>query len=98
MIASGKQRLLSFALPSVSISPVSSNVARKPLSGSVVTNKRGGLSSAFLPLGELGVMMVASLSPTINRGATAGFVGVAPRFIVGGAGRRGDVSGGDASR
>src|SRR5215472_13641547 len=101
MIASGRQMLLSFALPKVSVSPINSNVALKPLSGSVVTNKRGGLSNVFLRLDELGVMMVASLSIEISGAGWIGGISCplgggasrSPTINPGGAGRKVDVSG-----
>src|SRR5579872_4815153 len=62
MIARGTNSILSFARPNVSESPTRSNSAWNPLSGSVVTLRRGGLRGLFTGAGDWrGSMIVDSL-------------------------------------
>src|SRR6266496_4785114 len=70
MIKRGRERSLSFARPNVMVSPFRSNFARKPLSGSVVTNKRGGLSDIFSCCIPLGASTVASDEASTGVGET----------------------------
>src|SRR6516225_9431944 len=74
------------------VSPVRSNVAWKPLSGSVVTNKRGGLSAAFLcciPPGAITVALAVSstgIGETWAVGPPGGSIIVASRATSAGVG------------
>src|SRR5205085_121243 len=67
--------LLSVARPSLIVSPIRSKVARKILSGSVVTIKRAGLSCIFLRCGRLGARTVTSMFVGAVAGGVDGIYG-----------------------